>query len=104
MPAPLDVCLSRLAEDDLNDLWEWIAADNRSAADKLISDIIQSFAQIVRFPDSGSCRPEWTSRPLRFIVVRKIILVIYHPSRRPVEIARILHTSRDVKAVLEENG
>ena len=97
-----EIHLSNHAEADLNDIWDWIAADNRRAADKMVRDIVAACRRAARFPGSGSRRPSLTAKPVRFVVVRKIILVIYAPQSKPLEIVRILHTSRDVRSLLAD--
>jgi toxin ParE1/3/4 len=94
--------LSHLAEADLEDVWQWIAQDNRRAADKMVQDIISACRRAAKHPESGSRKPSLTRRPLRFLVVRKVILVVYHPGAKPLEIVRILHTSHDARTILAE--
>ena len=86
----------------MGDIWEWISKDNRGAADKMVSDIIAACERAARHPASGSRRTSLTREPVRFLVVRKVILVVYYPETNPLEIARILHTSRDVRAILTD--
>jgi len=97
-----EIRFSHLAEADLNEIWEWIAADNRRAADKMVRDIVTACQRSAKYPESGSRKPSLTTQPVRFIVVRKIIFVVYYPKGKPLEIARILHTSRDVRALLAD--
>ena len=59
------------AAQDLNDIWEYIAQDNLDAADKVISEILAGVDALVLFPNQGHKRPDLTSRPLRFTVVRE---------------------------------
>ncbi len=88
------------AEADLRDLWNWIAADNRKAADQLIADIRLGCEQVARHPASGSRRPRWTSDPVRFLIVCGDYCLVYMPETSPVEIVRVFHTSRDIPAIL----
>jgi len=55
---------------DLDDIWEFIAEDSLDAADKVIADILASTDRLVTFPNQGHKRPDLTSRPLWFILVR----------------------------------
>lgn len=41
------------AETDLNEIWEYIAADNVNAADRVIANIHQVIEGIVPFPHLG---------------------------------------------------
>jgi plasmid stabilization system protein ParE len=38
------------ARTDLDQIWDYIAAENVSAADRVINDILQSFSDLVPFP------------------------------------------------------
>jgi plasmid stabilization system protein ParE len=53
------------ASVDLDEIWEFIAADNLDAADGVIEDILGAIDG-VPFPHQGYRRPDLTSRPLRF--------------------------------------
>ena len=65
---------------DLDEIWDFIAADNAAAADRLITEIIDAIDALVPFPGAGHRRPDLTSRPLRFILVREY-LVAYRRTR-----------------------
>lgn len=58
------------AKADLDEIWEYIAADSIDAAERVIGDILQNFRNLTTFPDRGHRRPDLTSRPLRFARVR----------------------------------
>lgn len=55
------------AYSDLNEIWEYIAADNLDAADRVLEEIYQAITSLVRFPGTGHSRPDLTSTPLRFL-------------------------------------
>jgi toxin ParE1/3/4 len=67
----------------LDDIRGFIAADNPDAADRLISEIFDAFRRLDRFPDIGYERPDLTSRPLRFTLVREY-LIAYAPEEIPL--------------------
>ena len=54
------------ASGDLDEIWEFIAAENLDAADRMIGDVLSAIDVLARFPNRGFRRPELTSRPLRF--------------------------------------
>ena len=56
---------------DLDEIWEYIAAENIDAADRVIEDIHRAITMLASAPHIGYQRPELTSRPVRFHVVRK---------------------------------
>jgi plasmid stabilization system protein ParE len=42
---------------DLDEIWEFISTDDPAAADRVISEIIDSIDALVPFPDTGSQAP-----------------------------------------------
>jgi plasmid stabilization system protein ParE len=68
---------------DLDEIWQFIAADNPDAADRMIAEIIEAIDNLVPFPGVGHRRPDLTSRPLRFILVREY-LIAYAPEEKPL--------------------
>jgi plasmid stabilization system protein ParE len=59
---------------DLNEIWEYIAADNPGAADRVLEDIHEAIRALVSFPQLGHQRADLTSRPLRFHPVRNFLI------------------------------
>jgi plasmid stabilization system protein ParE len=57
------------ARFDLDEIWEFIRADNTDAADRVIAEILYAIRGLVSFPGRGHRRPDLTSRPLRFTLV-----------------------------------
>jgi toxin ParE1/3/4 len=82
------------ADADLNEIWEYIAADNLDAADRVLDELYQSIISLTRFPNMGHSRPDLTSSPLRFQVVRDYVIA-YAPQERPLAIIAILHGHRN---------
>lgn len=67
---------------DLDEICDFIGADNHEAADRLISEIVDAVDALVPFPRAGRKRPDLTGRPLRFIVARGY-LIAYAPEENP---------------------
>ena len=59
---------------DLEDIWEYIAADSPDAADRVREEIYEAVRNLVRFPRLGHKRPDLTSRPVRFLTVRDYLI------------------------------
>ena len=78
---------------DLFEIWSYIAADNREAADRVESEILEVFEELVQFPERGHHRPDLTSHALRFWRVRKY-LIAYAPAEHPLLIVAVLHGMR----------
>ena len=91
--------LSRPGEKDLDEIWEYIAADSVEAADRLIGKLFDAFEDLARNPGLGHTRKDLTRRPVLFWPVGRY-LVIYRASRRLLEIVGIAHGSRHIPAFL----
>jgi toxin ParE1/3/4 len=86
------------ARADLDEIWEYIAADNLDAADRVLEEIYNSLGALVRFPRQGHTRPDLTSRPLRFHVVRDYVIA-YAPDEVPLAVIAILHGRRNPRVL-----
>jgi toxin ParE1/3/4 len=78
---------------DLEEIWEYIAADNQDAAERVLEEIYQAIRALVPFPHQGHNRSDLTSRPLRFHAVRDF-LIAYAPEEKPLIVIAILHGRR----------
>ncbi len=91
---------------DLDEIWDFIAKDSLPAADRMVAEILSISEALSRFPRQGHHRPELTSQPLRFTVVRDFLLA-YAPDERPLWIVAILHGKRNPRilaAILRDRG
>ena len=55
---------------DLDEIWEFIAADSVNAADRVLEEIYEASRALVLFPELGHTRSDLTCRPLRLHAVR----------------------------------
>jgi plasmid stabilization system protein ParE len=83
---------------DLEEIWGYIAADNSGAADRFLAEIEEKIRSLVRFPAQGHTRPDLTSRPLRFCLVREY-LIVYAPDQVPLLIIAVLHGRRNPRVI-----
>jgi plasmid stabilization system protein ParE len=86
------------ARVDLDEIWEFIRADNLDAADRTIAEIFAAIRGLVPFPNQGHKRPDLTSRPMRFILVREY-LIAYAPDERPLWIVAVMHGRRSPRVM-----
>ncbi|MGD1104886.1 MAG: type II toxin-antitoxin system RelE/ParE family toxin [Terriglobia bacterium] len=86
------------ARFDLNEIWEFIRADNLDAADRMIAEILSAIRALVPFPGQGHRRPDLTSRPLRFILVREY-LIAYAPDEKPLWVIVVMHGRRNPRVM-----
>ena len=62
------------AATDLEEIWDFIAADSLDAADRVIADILDTVEALVPFPHRRYRRFDLTSRPLRFANARDYLI------------------------------
>ena len=86
------------AEADLVDLWEYIAADNPTAAERVTAELEKALDNLVSLPGQGHRRPDLTSRPLRFILVRDY-LIAYAPETDPLWVVAVIHGRRNPRVI-----
>jgi len=89
---------------DLDEIRDYIAQDNPDAADRVMSEIFAAIRALVPFPHQGHRRPDLTSRPLRFTLVRQY-LIAYAPDEEPLWVVAVMHGSRSPRlmaAILRE--
>jgi len=94
------------ARADLEEIWEFIRADSLDAADRVIGEILEAIRALVPFPDQGHRRPDLTSGPLRFILVREY-LVAYAPDEKPLWVVAVIHGRRSPRlmaSILRSRG
>jgi plasmid stabilization system protein ParE len=91
--------LSVHAEFDLDDIWEYIAADSIDAADRWIGKLFDAFEALGQTPGMGHRREDLTAYPVLFWPVGAY-LIIYRSERRPIEIVAVTQGSRDIPAFL----
>ena len=92
------VVRSRAAERDFIEIWNYIAADDSQAADKLLFKLEDQANFLADFPKSGSPRPE-LGRDARSFVIGNY-LIIYRPIADGIRLLRILNASRDVSRAM----
>lgn len=86
----------------LRELYDYIADDNPDAADPMIEQPWQGIRHLGNFPGTGHSRVDLAgNRDLRFWPVGRF-LILYRVTRSSVEIAAVLHGSRDIPALLQE--
>ena len=49
---------------DIDEIWEYIAADSLDAADRVRDEIFEAIRALATFPHQGHRRSDLTSRPL----------------------------------------
>jgi len=91
--------LSRAADLDLDEIWEYIAQDNVDAADRWIGKLFDAFDALALSPGMGHTRNDLTSYPVLFWPV-DAYLIIYRVQRQSIEIVAVSQGARDIPAFL----
>jgi plasmid stabilization system protein ParE len=94
-----DYILGVGADSDLDEIWEYIAADRIDAADRWIAKLFDAFEALGKTPGMGHRREDLTAYPVLFWPVGAY-LVIYRAETGPVEIVAVTQGSRDIPAFL----
>ncbi|MCP6762223.1 MAG: type II toxin-antitoxin system RelE/ParE family toxin [Fischerella sp. CENA71] len=87
--------ISQQAEQDLEDIWIYLAQHDELAADKQIAQLFDRLPMLAQFPDMGRQRDDLL-RGLRSFPVKPYI-VFYQKITDGIEIVRFLHQSRDIE-------
>ncbi len=88
--------LSQQAENDLEDIWTFLAQHDEVAADLMLSTILDKLPMLAQFPDMGTKRDELAEFMRSFPV--KPYMVFYRRTEIGIEIFRVLHQSRDIES------
>jgi toxin ParE1/3/4 len=91
---------SQQAEQDLIDLWTYIAADNPAAADNLLDQIESVCKMLARAPLLGRARSELAAGLRSFSVGD--YLIFYLPRKNGIVVVRVLSGHRNLDALFEE--
>jgi toxin ParE1/3/4 len=80
------------AEEDLIDIWTYVASDNPAAADRLLDRIQGICGQLAENPKMGPARSDLAEN-LRYFVMGSYLL-LYREVPRGAEIVRVVHGAR----------
>ena len=89
--------LSAESEKDLNDIFDYIAVHSISSAEKQVREIYRKFALLCEQPEIGRKRDDLLPKLRSFNVDN--YLIFYREKGETLEIARVLHGSRDFAAI-----
>ena len=90
------------AAQDLEDIWDYVAADSLDAADIVARDIRAALELIAAMPGVGHRRKDVRNPRYRFWRANRFIIA-YFPDTRPLQIIRIVGAQRDVRRLFDES-
>ena len=91
--------LTPRANQDVNDIWDYIADDNIEAADRVLEALDKAMVRLAKNPGIGHFREEPMDKRHRFFLVYSY-LIVYRHETKPLQIIRVLHAARDVQSIL----
>ena len=94
--------LSAPARDDLREIWGYLAKEAiLTVADRVVTELHEAMQSLAESPGIGHLRADLVDEALRIWRVHSY-LVIYRADSSPLEVVRVLHGARDIRALLEE--
>lgn len=90
--------LTPAAEQDVDEILDYIAMDSVPAALRVLADLRRGMEKVAAAPGIGHVRDDIANESLRIWAVHSY-LIVYRSPRRRVEIVRVLHGARDIRAL-----
>src|ERR1051326_3037364 len=95
MPVKYRVNIARAAEDDISAVWNHIAADNPSAADRFIAELEHQASTLEEFPLRCPLIPEADALGISYRhLLYGAYRTIFRVDRHVVYIMRVVHGAR----------
>jgi toxin ParE1/3/4 len=94
------VTFAPAARSDLIEIAEYVAADSRKAAARLVAGFKEQAVRLAQSPGIGRPRPELQAN-LRSFPVGNYVL-FYRSNQGGIEIVRVLHGMRDLGRIFRE--
>ena len=86
----MKIIWSPLAMDRVSEIAEYIAQDNRAAAESWIKAVFGKVAALKRFPESGRIVPETDNRTIRELIYGNF-LIIYRLEEKRISVLTVRH-------------
>ncbi len=93
--------LAPSARRDMNEIWDYIAQDNVNAADRLLEQFGEEFDLLAIHKLIGRQEDRF-GRGVRTLP-HNAYLIFYLSDRDPIEIVRVIHSARDIPAIMEND-
>lgn len=93
--------LTPAARADVEELHDFIYLDSPAAAARVRIALRNAMRRLTAHPHLGHLRQDLADESLRFWPVYSY-LVVYRPDTEPLQVVRVLHASRDVRSLLQE--
>jgi toxin ParE1/3/4 len=94
-----DIIISRRARNDFKVIWRHIAADNESAADKLLLAIDRKIERLRVAPKLGAVRDDIRPNVRMLVHGNYLVLYDYDEAKHAVTIVTVVHGARDLSMI-----
>lgn len=91
--------LSLQAEQDLEDIWVYLADRDPIQADKQIAQILNRFPMLAQYPDMGKVRSDLATNVRSF--PSKPYVIFYTRIQAGIEVLRVMHQSRNIEDLFQ---
>ena len=91
--------LTPRAEQDVSDIWDYIADDSIEAADRVLAALEKTMQRLAKNSGIGHMREELADRRHRFFLAYTY-LIVYRFETQPLQVIRVLLAARDVQSIL----
>lgn len=99
-----DVELLPVADEDLDEIFDYILSDNPQAAVKMLDNIIDSLRRLKEFPHSGTPLTGCSLEKFNFkMVIINPYIAFYRVIENKVLAYRVLHCARNYAHLLKES-
>ena len=93
----LELEITSKAYNDMEIISDFIAIDNKSAANKMMKLFYKTFKMFLKHPNIGKSRHDFTYMDVKFYVVNKNYLIVYRIiDNKIIRILRVLTTYQDI--------
>lgn len=96
-----DFVLTPAAQADVLRIIDFLEGENPSAILNVVDALDDAIQLLANNPTIGHIRPDLARDDVRFWPV-VTYLIAYHPETKPLQVVRVLHGRRDLKALLAE--
>lgn len=100
MNKPLKVLITDSAKNDINNIFDFISTDNKTAALNLIDAFYKMFELLSNYPETGTLKNDLADKTIRIYSVKKNFVLVYRIKDNKIEILRVLTRYQNIFAVL----
>lgn len=97
----LELEITSKAYNDIEIISDYIAKDNKIAAQKFIRLFYETFKTLCKYPNLGKLRDDFTYLDVKFYVVKKNYLIVYRIiDNKTLRILRVLTAYQNICSIL----